>query len=210
VAPASAVATVAGLAWPVLSHGAALAGRPEWMPTITALVATVILSALVAGASGARVRIAAVLLLAAVALAWRLAPAWLLFLPPAAINVAFGVFFAATLRPGQEPRIARYARRERGGDLPVDLARYTRRLTWLWSAYFFVAAAAGLLLAAFAPLAAWSAFANVGSYVLVALLFVGEYAYRRLRFRHYTHAPLFALVAIVVRDRAGAARGSAP
>jgi uncharacterized membrane protein len=204
VAPASAVATAAGLAWPVLSHAAALGGRAEWMPGITACVAAVIAVALALGDRSARRRIAWFAALVALALAWRFAPALLLFLPPAAINVAFGVFFASTLRAGREPRIAGYARRERGGALPDDLARYTRRLTWIWTVYFFAAASAGLALAVFAPLAVWSAFANVASYVLVGLLFVGEYAYRRLRFRHYVHAPLRALVAIVVQDRAPA------
>ena len=82
---------------------------------------------------------------------WRFAPSLLLFVPPAALNVAFGVFFAVTLAPGREPRIASFARLERG-ELPPDLARYTRRLTWLWTVFFFASAAIGLLLAAFAPL----------------------------------------------------------
>ncbi len=38
-----------------------------------------------------------------------------------------------TLAPGREPRIASFARLERGGELPSDLADYTRRLTWLWT-----------------------------------------------------------------------------
>ena len=53
-------------------------------------------------------------------------PPLLLFVPPAALNVAFGVFFGVTLAPGREPRIATFARLERG-ELPPDLRRYTRR-----------------------------------------------------------------------------------
>jgi uncharacterized membrane protein len=179
------------------------------MPAITAFVACVIGAALALASRSPRVRAAWLAGVVAVPLAWWLAPAWLLFLPPAALNVAFGVFFGATLRDGEEPRIARYARRERGGGaLPDDLARYTRRLTWLWTLWFLTAAAAGLVLAVAAPIAVWSAFANVACYAGVGILFVGEYLYRRLRFRHYAHAPLLALLAIVARDRPLARKAS--
>jgi uncharacterized membrane protein len=205
---ASTLAAAAGLAWPVASQLAAMTGHADWMPAITATVALLILLALLFDAASARVRIVLALATIAVALAWQLAPAAMLFVPPAAINVAFGVFFASTLREGREPRTARYARRERGGDLPADLARYTRALTVLWSAWFFAAAVIGLTLAAFAPIEVWSAFANVVSYALVAALFVGEYAYRRRRFAHYAHAPLLALLRIVAQDRPVASRGA--
>ena len=154
-----------------------------------------------------RLRVVWLIVALAVSLGWHYAPSLLLYLPPAALNVAFGVFFAMTLAPGREPRIASFARLERGGELPSDLARYTRRLTWLWTVLFFVSAAIGLLLAAFAPLHVWSAFVNVASYVAVAALFVGEYLYRKIRFPHYRHAPLATLVRIVVQDRRTRAAG---
>jgi uncharacterized membrane protein len=185
----------------VLSHGAALAGRPEWMPSITATVALIVAVALLIAAREPRLRIVWVIVAVTVALGWRYAPGLLLYVPPAALNVGFGVFFAVTLAPGREPRIASFARIERGGELPPDLCRYTRQLTWLWTVFFFLSAAIGLLLAAFAPLEIWSAFVNVASYVAVAVLFVGEYLYRKVRFPHYRHAPLASLVRIVVQDR---------
>ena len=192
----------------MLSHGAAMAGRGDWMPAITAAVALVVSIALTIAAASGRAR-AVWLAIALITLAaWALAPSLLLFAPPAALNVAFGLFFAATLAPGREPRIATFARLERGGDLPPDLAAYTRRLTWIWTIFFFASAAIGVALAAFAPLAVWSAFVNVASYVAIAVLFVGEYVYRRLRYRGYRHAPLTALVRIVVEDRRASARGS--
>jgi len=193
----------------VLSHGAALAGRPEWMPGITGTVALIIALALLIASHEARGRIAWLVVTVAVVLGWHYAPRLLLYVPPAALNLAFGVFFAVTLAPGREPRIASFARLERGGELPSDLARYTRRLTWIWTALFFVSAAVGLLLAAFAPLDVWSTFVNVVSYMTVAALFVGEYLYRKLRFPQYRHAPLFTLVRIVVQDRRSHAAGGA-
>ena len=185
----------------MLSHGAALAGWGDWMPGITAIVALTIAFALLAASRSARMRIVWLSVAAAVALGWRYAPSLLLYLPPAALNVAFGLFFATTLAPGREPRIAWFARLERGVDLPLDLARYARRLTWLWTVFFFVSAAVGLLLAAFAPLKLWSAFVNVASYLAVAGLFAGEYLYRRLRFPHHTHAPFTAMIRMVMQAR---------
>jgi len=192
---------VAGLVWPVLSHGAALAGRPDWMPAITAGVALTVAIALLVASRSARVRFAWLLVAAATALAWRFATPVLLFAPPAALNIAFGLFFATTLGPGREPRIATFARLERGGPLPPDLVAYTRRLTWIWTGLFFASAAIGLALAAFAPLTVWSAFVNVASYVAVAALFVGEYLYRRIRFRDYRHASLATMMRTVIQDR---------
>ena len=170
------------------------------MPAITAGVGLMIAVALAIGARGFRARLAWLAAAAGVALVWRLAPALVLFLPPAAINVALGAFFASTLPRGREPRIARYARLERGDELPPDIARYARRLTWIWTVFFFASAIVGLLLAVAAPLAVWSAFANVVSYLLVAGLFVGEYGYRRLRFAHHRHASLLRTFRIVAQD----------
>ena len=184
----------------MLSHAAVLAGRADWMPALTAAVAGVVGLAMIVAAPDRRARLLWGVGLAVLAAIWALAPAWLVYLPPAAINVAFGTYFASTLRAGREPRIARFARMERGGTLPLDLARYTRRLTWIWTVLFFGSAVAGLALAAFAPIEVWSTFANVASYLLVAALFVGEYLWRKMRFRQYRHAPLHELLRNVVRD----------
>jgi len=198
----AAVAATAALAWPVSSHLAVLTGHPQWMPGITAGVALVLLATTFVTTSSALARTLLGIGMLAIVAAWHRWPALLLFVPPAAINVALGIFFVTTLRRGHEPRIARFARLERGIEvLPADLALYARRLTWVWSGYFFAAAAVGLLLAAFAPLAVWSAFTNVLSYLLVALLFVGEHAFRTRRFAHYRHASLTSLLRTVVRDR---------
>lgn len=197
---ASGVAALAGLCWPLASHAAAVAGRPAWIPAITAITAIILLGALGIDTRG-RLRIALAAGAGAALLMWFYAPMWLVFAPPVAINAALGCFFASTLRAGSEPRIARYARIERGGELPWDLARYTRHLTWIWSVWFFAAATVSAALALATPLAVWSAFANVGSYIVVGILFVGEYLFRKFRFPHHRHASLRQLVAVVVSDR---------
>ena len=115
-------------------------------------------------------------------------PGFLLYVPPVAINLALLALFARTLRAGSEPMVSRFARIERGGTLPPDLARYTRNQTRAWAAFFALMAAISATLAATGPLAAWSLFSNLLNYLLVAVFFVLEYVYRRVRYRHHTHA----------------------
>lgn len=112
--------------------------------------------------------------------------AWLLYAPPVAINLALCWLFGRTLVHGRTPLIARFAMMEQGA-LSRELASYTRTLTWLWTVLFAGAAAASLLLAVSGNHDAWSLFTNLVNYLLVAALFLGEFAYRRLRFRSYRH-----------------------
>ena len=114
------------------------------------------------------------------------APYVLLVAPPILINAALACLFGSTLLPGRDPFISRFARMEQG-TLPADLARYTRRLTWIWTLLFTAMAATALALALFGSLAAWSTFTNVVTYTLVAVFFAGEHAYRRVRYRQYRH-----------------------
>lgn len=171
------------------------------MPGITAITALIVAAALMVAAHDVRMRCAWLMVAIAAALGWWYAPQLLLYAPPAVINVAFGLYFGTTLAPGREPRIATFARRVIGGDLPADRARYARGVTWIWTVFFFASAAAGLALAALAPLQVWSAFVNVVSYLLVAALFVGEYAYRRRRFPQHRHASLWAVIRAVAQER---------
>lgn len=112
------------------------------------------------------------------------------------INAALACVFGASLRPGRDPVISLFARMEQGA-LPPDLARYTRLLTWIWTCLFTAMAGIALALALFGPLSLWSTFTNLVAYALVAALFVGEYVYRRRRYRQYHHATLIELIANV-------------
>ena len=111
----------------------------------------------------------------------------LLRIPPVIIYLALGAWFGRTLLPGRQPLISGLASLERG-ELEPELARYTRRLTAIWSAFFFVMAVLSAALAVLADAETWSLFTNGVNYLLMALLFVGEYAYRRVRYSQYRHA----------------------
>jgi len=201
VSTAAVVAAAAGFAWPVLSHAAALAGHSDWMPAITAGTAIVILGALAVGSGRGAWRMLAVGAMVAIVLAWQFAPLLLVYLPPAAINLALCIYFGSTLAGGREPRISGYARRLHGEPLSPEHQRYTRRLTWIWTLFFLASIAIEIVLAAAAPIEVWSAFSNLGSYVLVALLFVGEHVWRRLKFPNQRQVPMHALLKLIARDR---------
>ena len=123
----------------------------------------------------------------------------LVFVPPIAVNFGLALLFGRSLRAGREPLISTFARLERG-PLEPDIARYTRTLTGIWTAFFVGAAVLSAALAAAAPAMVWGWFVAVGNQLAAAFLFVGEYGFRRLRFPHYRHASPFALAAIVARQ----------
>lgn len=118
---------------------------------------------------------------------WAAPPAeWLLFVPPIVINLALAWVFARTLMRGRVPLISRFALMEQV-TLSAEVASYTRMLTWLWTSLFVAAGGISLALALSGNHDAWSLFTNLINYLLVGALFLGEFVYRRLRFRNYRH-----------------------
>jgi uncharacterized membrane protein len=180
------------LAYPLLTHAAVTTGLAylAWMAWLC-IAALVVLS--FPGPWG----LAGFALLAAAPLV--VEPDALLKLPPVIINLALAVWFGRTLAPGEEPMISWFGRLVRGTELAPDLARYTRYSTVVWTAFFLIMAAAAAALAALAPPEIWSVFANGIDYLLVGVLFVGEYVFRRVRYGHHEHRPLADVVRTVVR-----------
>jgi len=111
--------------------------------------------------------------------------AYALYLPSIVIPALVLSAFAPSLLPGRVPLITRIAA-SISGPLSSEQTRYTRSVTWLWvvSLSLILLVTVGLLLLWSAE--AWSVFANFISYAVLALLFVGEYGYRRLRFPQHT------------------------
>ncbi len=178
------------VAWPLSLHLAVLLASPEWPARVNA--AALALAALLAALANGRLRALAGLAASVAGLAAALlyAPQLLLFAPPVVINAAVAWFFGSSLRKGREPMISVFARREHGGALPPELERHALVVTWLWTLLPAFSSLASLALALWAPLEAWSFFTNVLVYLLLAALFVGEYLYRRLRYRQYGQASL--------------------
>jgi uncharacterized membrane protein len=190
------ILALAYLAYPFAVHWLLAAGRPR----IALALAAVALGGLCWSLADARWRWLALLMIGLSSLAAGAlhADELVLFLPPIAINIGLALFFASTLSRGREPLISWFARVERGGLAP-DLKVYTRCLTWIWVGFFLTMAVVSLVLAVTGPRMAWAWFTAVGNYLCVGMLFVGEYAYRRVRFSHYEHASPLRLLDIVRR-----------
>ena len=121
-------------------------------------------------------------------------------LPPA-INVGLCWMFGRTLRHGSDALITRFARLIEGENLPTDVVRYTRTVTFVWCLAFGALALEAALLAVLAPPEIWSLFAHGINHLFVAAVFVAEYTYRRWRFRDRPHlSPLRFLKSLAAAD----------
>ena len=189
-----ALGAVLFVAYPALTHAAVTTGLAYLAST-----ALLCLAALVYLSFPGKWGLAGFALIAAAPLVAD--PGLLLKLPPVIFNVALAVWFGRTLAPGEEPMIGWFARLVRGTELSPDLVRYTRYSTAVWTVLFLGMAATGAALALLATPQTWSLFTNGIEYLLVGALFVGEYAYRRLRYRHHKHAHLAEVVRTILRAR---------
>jgi uncharacterized membrane protein len=128
----------------------------------------------------------------------------LLFVPPVLINGFVAWLFGHTLIRGRTPLVERVVHAMHGpgaATVTADILLYARHVTVFWTVLMSALTATNLLLATFAspgglvriagfdpavavPLEAWSLFANVLNYVIVAAAFAVEYALRTHRFQH--------------------------
>jgi uncharacterized membrane protein len=200
-----ALALGLALAYPFLAHAAIARSDPRLMAaSLAALVAALLVPPLARGRRGAW--LAALFAAALIALALRLdAAAFLLYVPPVALNLLAGLVFARTLAPGRVPLIEQFARLMHGAPLDPRIPPYARALTTTWAVLLFSLAAIDLVLALLAvpggvlarfgietPLAVpqtwWSLFANFIGWALIVLLSVVEWFVRKARFPSQPYA----------------------
>lgn len=96
---------------------------------------------------------------------------------PVLINLALLALFAGSLCSGM-PIIERLARLQEP-ELPPAAVRYTRKVTWVWAGFFSVNAAIATGLALWAPLTWWTLYTGLIAYLLMGLLFAGEWLVRQ-------------------------------
>lgn len=104
---------------------------------------------------------------------------------PVLVNATLLGLFAYSLvfPPSMIERLARL----REPDLPPEASGYTRRVTQVWCVFFAANGAIALATALWASPAVWSLYNGVIAYVLMGLLFAGEYCVR-LRVRRGRYA----------------------
>lgn len=96
---------------------------------------------------------------------------------PVAINVGMLALFGASLMrpPSMVERFARLGE----PDLSPDALRYTRRVTQVWCLFFVANGSVSLITAVAASRELWSLYNGLISYLLMAVLFGGEWLCRR-------------------------------
>jgi uncharacterized membrane protein len=99
---------------------------------------------------------------------------------PAFLSTLTLALFGYTLyrRPTMIERFARLQH----GDLPPEAVDYTARVTQVWCVFLLLNGAVAAYSALFMTRAAWALYNGFISYVLMGLLFAGEWALRRYRF----------------------------
>lgn len=206
-----ALAVALAVAYPLLAHWATHdGGGVSAAVALADLVALCMAGPLAQGRAWAWA-LAAVLGAGLVWLA-RTPYAQMLLLAPPMVFVGFVAWmFGRSLRPPREALITRIVaamERTEPAQLPPELLRYSRRLTWMWAVLLAVLAVANGLLALIAvpdgvlarlgrtPFISigqeeWSLFANLLNYGIVGGFFVGEYALRKRLFPHRPYRHFF-------------------
>jgi uncharacterized membrane protein len=95
---------------------------------------------------------------------------------PVLANGVLLVVFAASL--ASPPTIVERIARLRDADFPPAAVVYTRRVTFVWTAFFAINGGIALYTAAFAPLTTWALYNGLIAYVLIGALLIGELVVR--------------------------------
>mgnify|MGYP003575470948 FL=1 len=95
---------------------------------------------------------------------------------PVLVNAALlGVFAYSLISP---PSIIERFARIREPNLPVPAIGYTRRVTQVWCIFFAANGVIALITALWASSATWTLYNGLIAYLIMGLLFAGEYAVR--------------------------------
>jgi uncharacterized membrane protein len=103
---------------------------------------------------------------------------------PVLVNGALFAMFAYSL--AVPPTVIERVARVREPDLPSEAIAYMRCVTQVWCAFFVINGCAALLTALYASSTLWWFYNGFVAYLLIGLLFAGEYCVRR-RFKRRFH-----------------------
>ncbi|GAA5215096.1 hypothetical protein GCM10025776_10280 [Corallincola platygyrae] len=96
---------------------------------------------------------------------------------PVVVNLCMFAVFAYSLYspPSMIERLARL----REPELPNEAIQYTRKVTWIWVAFFVLNGMVALWTATYASMATWTLYNGLIAYFMMGVLLVGEICYRR-------------------------------
>ncbi len=166
------------VAYPLLVYFGIQALPPATFGLCLGLLALLRLALLRRGPAGTLLQAAlAVILLLVVACAVLAGRAEAYRYYPLAVNAALLTLFAGSLWRGPPlvERLARLAEPE----LPPHAVAYTRKVTVAWCAFFICNGLVAWYTAVFCELAVWALYNGLLSYLLMGLMFAGEWLLRR-------------------------------
>lgn len=133
---------------------------------------------------------------AALALAWPLLTqhyGWIYWLEHESVQWVLFLGFARTLRANHQPLCAQFAAAMHG-PLTPEHARYAHQVTIAWTVFFAAMILTSTGLFFMQPIATWSIFANFIFLPLVVLMFIAEYAVRKLVLPELEHTGIMDAV----------------
>lgn len=184
-----AVGIALSVGFAFLAHAAIVEGVPPAVGAALSLVPLALLALWAARRAHHRVGVLVAIAAAAAGLAF----GWqelerhfpdLFFLEHAGANLALGILFGRTLAAGREPLVTRFAGIIHG-ELPPEVASYTRKVTVAWTLFFATMFTLSCILYLGRFLEAWSLLANILTPILVGAVFVIEYAVRNRALPHW-------------------------
>lgn len=125
---------------------------------------------------------------------------FIMYIPPILVPLLLGWGFARSLVKGQVPLVTDIGEKARG-PLSEEMRSYTRIVTQSWAVTLIAMACWGAALALFGDETLWSTVTNIVNQVIVAILFVGEFMYRKYRFKDHDHPTFHDYVKIVFRSQ---------
>ncbi|MFL0809891.1 MAG: hypothetical protein K6L76_05700 [Agarilytica sp.] len=190
------------LSYPVLAHLGVVLAQPLLMPlAIVFLAAGVLFSGLKSGNWVTWLILFIVAVFASV-MQWFHSAIFIMYIPLVFVPLLIGWGFARTLLPGQVPLVTEIGEKARG-PLSESMRRYTRVVTQMWAVCLISMAVWGLLLAIFGHETVWVTFTGMLNYMIVGILFVGEFVYRKFRFKDHDHPKFHDYLKIVFRSQRG-------
>ena len=183
-------------AYPVLSHSAFLFQLPALrFVAIFGVLTGVFLSSLIRPSLKGWIAYCGITAILA-ALAINQSDIYLTYIPPVVIPLSLLIIFGSTLLPGKEALITAIGENSRG-PLSVAMRRYTYWLTVSWCCLFVIMATIPTTLLLTGQQSLWFWFTNVFNYIIVSVLFVGEFYLRKKLFPKHNHPGFWEYLTII-------------
>lgn len=120
----------------------------------------------------------------------------LLYVPPIIIPIFIAIGFLTSLQAGREPIVTAIGEASRG-PLSQPMRKYTKQVTQLWTGLLITMAITNFSLALIGNDVLWSFITSFLNYVIIIVVFISEFIYRKIRFKDHNHPSFIEYIKIV-------------